>query len=215
MPQAKQKNFKEYKRQVQNDAYYQRPNDYGKEGDDHINLSIQSSTRLGKVFDPAYLKVIDYPFIGKFCSVFSLWCWLKADVIDDSLRRLTGPQLRKHMQYKKMAMSSVPNFKAIIAYATWMKLQDYPNLIEEIKKLSPDIKLLSYDIVRGSELRVCTKYAPLIISIVRELISAVQEEREPNFAMFLDHPDAAALNFLEGALRKVFPEHKIAELKNA
>lgn len=214
MSQVRQQNFKEYKRQVNDDAYYHRPNDFLKEGEDHINLSIQSTTRLGKVFDPAYLKVVNYPYIGKFCSVFSLWSWLKADAVDDSLRRLTGPQLRKHVRYKKMSMSSVPNFKAIVAYATWMKIKDYPSLLEEIKKLSPEVKLLSYDLVKGSELRVCTKYAPLIISIANHIVAAVQEDREPDFSEFLDKPHLSALNYLEGALEKVFPKEKIEALKS-
>lgn len=213
MTDNKKLTFKDYKQQVRKDAHIHRPNDYGQEGEDHINLSIQSTTRMGKIFDPGYLKVVNYPHIGKFCSIFSMWCWLKSSTMDDNLRRLSGHQLVRYIDNNDISMSNVPNFKAIIAKATWDKLQAYPAVLEEMRQLPDNVQLLSYNVIRSSNLRVCTKYAALIIGIAREFISALKQEREPNFDLFVDDPSKASLDYLEGALSKVFSQEKIQAIR--
>lgn len=209
----KKLSFKDLKKQFKANAYFNNPNNFGKEGEDHINISIQSETKIGKIFDPAYLKVINYEHVGKFNSVLSLWYWVRSDNLDDNIRRLTGFKLKKYAEANGIFGKYVPNFKAIIAYATWLKVKDYHGLIKEIKELDPKIKLLSYHTVKSSNLRVCNNYAALIIDISNEIIKAIQESREPDFNKFVDNPDQAGLTFMEGVLSKVLSKDKIEELK--
>lgn len=214
MSQQKPKvTFKDFKKLFKSTAYYNNPNDCGIEGEDHINISIQSSTKLGKLLDPAYLKTINYRYIGKFSSVLSLWYWIRSDKLDDNFRRLTGSKLKVYAETNKVFGNYVPNFKAIIAKATWIKVKSYPNILKEIKELDPNIKLYSYHIVKSSNLRICTNYASMIIEIAEEIINAVKEDREPNFDLFVDKPNVTGLDYLEGVLIKVLPIDKIEEMK--
>lgn len=205
--------FKDLKKQFKSNAYYNSPNNAGKEGVDHINISIQSETRLGKLFDPAYLKTINYRYVGKFNSVLSLWYWVRSPNLDDNFRRLTGAKLKMYAEANGVFGNYVPNFKAIVAKATWVKIKGYPNVLKEIKELDSNVKFYSYHIVKASGLRICTNYAAMIIEVIEEIVKAVKEDREPNFALFVDKPNVADLDFLEGVLAKVMPADRIKEMK--
>lgn len=205
--------FKEHKKQVKSSNYFHRPNNFGVEGKDHINISIHSNAYLGRLLDPSYLKTINYRHIGKFSSVLSLWYWVRSKNLDDALRKLHGVKLKKYLEDNPSISSYVPNFKAIVGVATWIKVKQYPAMLKEIKELDSSIKLLSYSLVKSSELRVCTNYANVIIDIGNEIISAVKEDRVPNFDHFVDNPSLAGLNYLEGILKSVLPSEKLESLK--
>lgn len=210
---GKKTSLRDLKNQFKADAYFNHPNKFDDEGVDHINISIQSDTKLGKLFDPAYLKVINYPFIGKFNSVMSLWFWVRTSDLDDNMRRLTGHKLKSYAESKGVFGSYVPNFKAIIAYATWIKIKNYPGVINELKQLPDSVKFLSYHIVKASGLRLCTNYAALMISIMDHIVKAVKNGEEPDFDCFVDSGSDNNLRYLSGVLGKVMSPSKIAALK--
>ena len=214
MSKSNKVTFKDLKKQFKANAYYNSPNNVGDEGVDHYNISIQSETRLGKLFDPAYLKTINYKHVGKFNSVLSLWYWVRSTNLDDNFRRLTGAKLKLYAEANGVFGNYVPNFKAIVAKATWTKIKGYPNVLKEIKDLDPNKKFYSYHIVKSSGVRICTNYAAMMIEIVEEIVKAVKEDREPNFSLFVDKPHVAGLDFLEGVLSKIMPKDKIEDMKN-
>lgn len=205
--------FKDLKKQFRSNAYYNSPNNVGKEGVDHINISIQSETRLGKLLDPAYLKTINYKYVGKFNSVLSLWYWVRSANLDDNFRRLTGAKLKMYAEANGVFGNYVPNFKAIVAKATWTKIKGYPNILKEIKELDPKLKFYSYHVVKSSGVRICTNYAAMIIDVIEEIVKAVKEDREPNFDLFADKPHVAGLDYLEGVLTKIMPKERIEDMK--
>lgn len=206
--------FKDLKKQFKPTAYFNSPNNFGDEGVDHINISIQSGERIGKLLDPAYLKSINYHHVGKFSSVLSLWHWVRSTDLDDNYRRMSGNELKAYAESNGSFGNYVPNFKAIIGKATWLKVKAYPHIIREIKELPDGLKLLSYHVVKSSNLRICTNYAAIIIDIAKEIITAVKENREPDFSKMVDKPNLAGIDYLEGVLVKVLPAEKIEELKN-
>lgn len=159
---------------------YHLPNSFTQEGVDHINISSQSKTHLGKLLDPSYFKVVNYPHIGKFNSVLNLWYWLKAKDMDDRLRKYTGVRLKKVVETID-TKSIVPNFKAIIAYATYLKLKDYPTAIQELKTLDPAIEFTSYYTPRGSLVRLCSNYAPVVVDVAKHIQQALLKSDEPDF----------------------------------
>jgi len=209
----KKLNLSDLKKKFKSTAYFNSPNKAGKEGVDHINISIQSETRIGKLLDPAYLKAFNYRYVGKFNSVMSMWYWVRSPQLDDNFRRLTGSKLKMYAETNKVFANYVPNFQAIIAQATWLKIKGYANIIKEIKELDPNIKLYSYHIVKSSNLRICTNYASMIIEIAEELFKAIREDREPDFSLFADRPNVSGLDNLEGVLSKILPKEKIEEMK--
>lgn len=156
------------------------PNKFSKEGLDHINISSKSLTRLGKMLDPSYGKVIYYPGIGKFSSVLNLWYWVMSDPLDDSLRNLSGHKLTNKI--KSINTKRVYHFKAIIAYATYLKLKEYPDILEEIRTLRDDIVFLSYYTPPHSLVRVTSAYAKVIVEIISEVVKQIKlDKTEPDF----------------------------------
>ena len=206
----------QYKTQKKNkrlNNYYNFPNEYQKEGVDHINIGIQSTMAIGKIFDPGYVKNINYPYIGKFSSVSSLWYWIRSEKLDDNYRKLVGPSIKKYSNGKSVRDKFVPNFKAIIGYATWLKIKQYPNIIEQISKLDDSKKLLSYHVIKTSNVRVCTSYAGFIIDIAEVIIKAVKEGVEPNFDCFVTDDKMKDLYYLEGFLSLIRSNAEILEMK--
>lgn len=195
-------------------SYSHQPNKFGKEGEDHINISINSETRLGKVLSLEYIKTFYYPNIGKFGSVSSLWFWVRSENLDDNLRNLTGNKLQDYVKENKAYGVYTPNFKAIIGYATWLKISKYPSLIEELKNLDTSkIVFLSYRTIKSSGIRLSTKFSELLIDIANEITRAVKENSEPNFDFLCDNKDEAGLFYLEGVLKRILTTEKIEELK--
>ncbi len=213
MSESRKMTFKDLKNKVKPNVYYNFPNNFGEEGVDHLNIGIQSSTRLGKILDPGYIKVINYPYIGKFSSVLSLWFWLRSKDLDDNFRRFTGHKLKKYAESKEAFGNYVPNFKAIIGYATWLKVRNYGYILKDMKELPDNLKLLSYHIVKNSGLRVCTNYAGLIIDISQVIIDAVKNDEVPDFSLFVEDKTQAGMLYLEGFLRGFMPLERIEEMK--
>ena len=184
-------------------VYFNYPNSFKKEGEDHININLQSNTTIGLLLTPEYIKVINYPHLGKFSSVLSLWYWVRSQNKDDRIRRMVGNELKSYAEKNKLYKNYVSNFKAIMAKATWIKVKAYPSIIEEIRKLGPDIKLLSYYVVKSSEVRITTKYAEFIISVGNEIIDAVKNDREPNFDFLIDTPEESDMDYTGGILKTI------------
>lgn len=173
------------------------PNSFGEEGVDHINISGAALTPLGKVLDPSYRKQLIYPHIGKFGSVLNLWHWLKSDPLDDTLRKLAGRKLRDYLRENKGYARHVPNFKAIIATATYHKLKDYPLLLAELRDLSPETEFLSYYSPNGSAVRMCSSYATVVNEIAKVIKAELEKGHEPDFSILRTPCHNSGLYYLE------------------
>lgn len=192
------------------------PNSYLEEGVDHINISSRSSTFIGKLLDPSYGKSFEYPHIGRFNSVLSLWYWLRKRPLNDNLRRGSGTNLRNKIAEKTKGHDNVfvPNFLSIIGYATWLKLQSYPHAIEEIRNLPPTVDLISYYVPRASCVRICSSYASGIIPIVQVIREAINRGVEPDFSVTATHPELRDLHWLEGFLTDIHGAAAVKKMKS-
>lgn len=183
---------------------YHRPNTFGVEGVDHINISSRSETWLGKLLDPSYFRTVDYPHIGKFASVLNLWHWLRSEPNHDVLRKAHGDKQRKILE-NHCTNAFVPNFSAIIGQATYDKIKHYPETLEEIRKLAPETLLLSYYVPKNVVLRVCSNYANVIIPAVEVIVAAVREQQEPDFSCLLPKDADTSYAYLGPFLKQRFP----------
>jgi hypothetical protein len=65
---------------------------YGEEGVDHINISIKSSTELGRFLSNRFKTPFTHPEFGDFQSVEGLWCFLSYEIpnpaTEERVRRL-------------------------------------------------------------------------------------------------------------------------------
>lgn len=193
---------------------FSNPNAFGEEGVDHLNISNQSKTQLGLLLDPSYFKVVDYPHIGKFGSVMNLWYWLKASPLDDSLRRVTGFRLKDKVSSGN-TQNRVPNFRAIIATATYLKLKQYPHCLKQLRELPEGRQILSYYVPKGTGLRMCSNYAELVCSLVSVIRLALREGAEPDFTKLATYPSDARYFFLEPFLLENFGADRLAEFTTA
>ena len=180
------------------------PNQYGKEGVDHINISPLSECWMGKLIDPSYLKTVNYPEIGKFGSVTNLWYWLRSDPPMDAFRRASGVKLRMLLN-EGLATAYTPNFRAIIAWATYEKLKAYSRDLAELKRLPESVTFLSYYIPDSTSLRVCSNYANVMVPIIDLIRKSLREGVEPDFASMLPDDADTSYCFLGPLLKQRFP----------
>lgn len=185
---------------------FNHPNSFGKEGVDHINISNTSKTQLGRVLDPSYYKTFTYPHLGGFKSVLNLWCWLKTEPLDDSIRKLTGHHLKSRLRGTSCA---VIHFKAIIAVATYEKLKSYPALIKQLKRLPDDVQFVSYYHPSGSAVRLCSGYAAVITEIANVIRQEIKTGREPDFTSLATRGHNCALSYLEPFVREHFGQERV------
>lgn len=191
---------------------YSNPNAFGKEGVDHINMSNQSTTQLGLVLDLSYLKVVDYPHIGKFASVSNLWYWLKSSPLDDSLRRAKGIRL-KSLAASINTRGKVANFKSIIGMATYAKLKDYPHCMKQLKTLPEDVQIISYYVPKGTGIRMCSNYIVVVNDVVELIRRAVIKGVEPDFSELADDIHGCGYSFLKPFLLENFGEEGLLEFE--
>lgn len=150
--------------------HYLKPNSLGKEGVDHINVSYCSSSRLGRLLDPNYAKVVHLPEYGKFRSAVSLYYWIKTGRKDDRLRVLTRNKLIRYITDNKLYINkSQEPTNDIIDRVTMIKLENYPDLLEQFISLPRTTIFTSYIINKNTGLRVVTSYAKPILNTVKRL----------------------------------------------
>jgi hypothetical protein len=160
------------------------PNRFGEDGVDHINLNIHAKTFIGKTLSIEASGGFYYPYLGRFNSVNAFWVWLHDYGFNDSIRRMSRRRISEYKKSTKLNTSYIHNFQAMIAYATWLKVHNNKRFIEEVKK-SDDLPLLCYYVVPSSGVRVQFNFAPWFVRIAKEIITAIKEDREPNFDLFV------------------------------
>lgn len=183
---------------------YNFPNSFGEEGIDHINISLSSTLHIGRLMSPDYRRAIVYPKIGKFASVLSLWYWLKSGDFDDAIRRLTGDKLKLYVTTRQKKPVNVPNFKAVIGKATWLKILSSETAVSHIKHLPDNLEVLSYKPSNGSNLRIATPYASVVVDVMKEIIIAVKKDETPDFSKFVTLGDKASNCYLDEFLSRHF-----------
>ena len=178
-------------------ATHHQPNAYGNEGVDHLNISIYSQSALGRILDPSFQKRFEYPHLGRFASVLNLWHWLKSEPLNDALRTAHGRRLKAQLK-DSPSRRHVPNFSAIVGYATHLKLLHYPHAYQELKDSHGRLELLCYHQPKGCSVRVCSAHASVIVPVVQAL-AAHQDDGAPDLRAFITSPDRKDEQYYVGA----------------
>jgi len=160
------------------------PNRFGEDGVDHININIYGKTYIGRALSIEAPGSFYYPYLGRFSSVNAFWVWLHDYNFNDSIRKMSRRRIYEYKKTTKLNTSYIHNFQAMIAYATWLKLHNNKRFIEEAKKYN-DLPLLCYYTVPDSGIRVQFNFAPWFVRIAKEIITAIKEDRDPDFNMFV------------------------------
>lgn len=209
----KKMTFTELRDNYKRNQYYNFPNNFGDEGVDHYNINISAESFIGKLFSADYRVTIEYPYLGKFPSVMSLHHWVKSKDKNEVFRSLTGDKLRNYVVRSKEHGGYAPNFKAIIALATWIKINKYPRIVEQLKDLDTDkIKFLSYTTVSGSCIRTASQVTDFYVDIANRCVEAIKKGVEPDFSDFCDKPEQGRLGYAEGVLRSFLGHPKVDKM---
>lgn len=149
-------------------------NNLKEEGVDHINVSPLSKLTIGRILDPQYPLPVNYPHVGRFRSVLSLWYWVRCRDHNDSPRHLVGRALKALS--KELDLVKVNNFNEIIGFSTVLKIyqnqkdERVKRAIDELSKLPPDARVISY-ITLKSGIRTSTSYSGVVVPGAQETIS--------------------------------------------
>lgn len=94
-----------------------------KDGEDHINISYQGKTQLGRMLSPPYQAGFELPDDGRFLSVGGYWHWLVFGREED-YRRAFGDQVFLQGSFDSEAeIVKTQEFKEKILRATWHKIR--------------------------------------------------------------------------------------------
>lgn len=178
-------NFKDLCKVMQQ-RKYNKPNTYKKEGDDHINISLQSNLPIGQFLDPSYVYNFDTGIGGEFKSVLNLIFWLRSDPLDDGIRVMKRSQLM--MLARSRRLKPIKNHLLILLYYTYQKVLSNEVQVANLKKLKDGVEVLSYKTDKKSNLRITNGNASIVCPVMTEVIAAIKEDREPNYSRFIDNP---------------------------
>ena len=105
------------------------------DGKTHINIWINSPTKLGKMLSHFYESAFVHPYFGPFNSMEGFWHYIQNKERDDALRSLSGMAAKKYG--KELEWRHVENFQEIIIAANYYKIEQNA----ELKKLFVDESL--------------------------------------------------------------------------
>lgn len=188
------------------------PNEYGVDGIDHINVSPDAHTHLGRLLDPCYIKVFEYPYIGKFCSVRALWGWLRHYPLDDKFRRASKKDLMRLFTYNHENCVYVPNFLAIVAQATYIKLCMDPKALSDFKRLYKEKDFVSYSIPPRCVVRVKNGHSDILMACLQAIAEELDKPTPPDFSRLCKHPKGVGYFYLESFLRKTMSDEILDRL---
>jgi hypothetical protein len=96
----------------------------------------------------------------------------------------------------------VPNFKAIIANATYLKLQNDPASLQALVTARKTKTFLSYYTPANGVVRVNSGYNQLILDVVHHIGEQAVSANKFDFISLCDKPELGGWNYLEGYLKE-------------
>ncbi len=159
------------------------PNSYREEGVDHINISMFSKVKLGKMLHPGYRKMFTFSDLGEFKSVTNFGYWLAYGANVDELRTLPIGKIPKYINDNNLVKNKQKNHRQMLMEATCIKLSAYPHLVDELVNLPDTMVFLSYRKVKGSPVRLSTGFGYTAISsalYAKKTFTEIKEQLKNN-----------------------------------
>jgi len=157
---------------------------WGRDGEDHININSQANTEIGKYLSIRAIKRFDHPILGHFVSLNSVWSFAKARNHADKIRTLENPfKLREFMRACGGEHHSVINFRVILLHTAYLRLLTNPSMMHAL--IHSELPFDSYTVL-GSGLRQRNDYSSWFCRGYEEIRRALKEQTEPNLRSFFD-----------------------------
>jgi hypothetical protein len=161
--------------------------EYKADGEDHVNVGNNAKTQYGRLLSNGYKCRLEHPVFGNFTTIEGFWNYLKTG--DDRFRSPT----RNIGDLREVVKSrSLPGFQYLILEAIYYKLKAYRKRLIDLGKpyagLPLDVYYLRMVKTGDSEpgyIPVRVTYFDWYLRGLKEVISAVIEQREPDLTEFL------------------------------
>lgn len=101
------------------------------DGITHYNIYSKSNSRIGKFLTHFIRTPFQHPTLGNFESMEGFWYFIKTGCKDDYLRSLYGYAAKEYG--KKLPVVKNSEFDQLIAEASRIKMETYPEMKEAIK----------------------------------------------------------------------------------
>lgn len=170
---------------------------YEGDGLDHINVYLDPKTELGAILSPFTIHPFVSPFFGRFNSRQGLYFYLLSSNGDEAFRTMVPTRMRNYARNRVSIQAFAPNLKYFMTKALWSQVSGNERAIELLKDNQlPFDAYYSYQ-YRDGDLVSKVLSRPShntiwMIQAVNEISAAVKENREPNFAKFIDRPEELA-----------------------
>ena len=102
------------------------------DGTDHINISFDGHTELGRMLSYFYYSPFIHPYFGPFNCMEGFWRYFKTDECDDNLRKLSGSKAKFYG--KTLTPVRRQNFKQIVFSANYHKVIQNPRMMQLLKE---------------------------------------------------------------------------------
>lgn len=179
------------------------PSMWKKEGQDHINLSQQSTQKLGRFLDLDYSRQFDHPILGQFRSLNGLWFFLRAKEPSDKLRGMRGQELKDYARYHCGGMSPdlQRHFKAVIIHSAWLRVRQFKDIEAMLKASTLPLDVYS----ASSVIRSRPDYGHWLARGYEEIRQALKEEREIDLGIFTDRKFKDIADIYLDTLKRIMP----------
>lgn len=152
----------------------------------HINVSIQSRSDLGKALHPDFNLPWTHPEFGEFLSIRAFWQFILGEKADDRLRTMHSRELKEYAQNRRgmTPRSQMPNFQALTLIATYYRIQSLPGLKEML--MDSHLGLDSYQPANREGPARRNEFASWFIPGLEIIRFALLKSEKPNFSDFMD-----------------------------
>lgn len=141
---------------------------YKGDGVDHINVSTEAKTELGKLLCSSAYLPFNHPVLGKFSSIMAFNHYIVSAERDDRMRNASPKDLR--LLADAGTRVTVHSLWTLIFYATWIQVNAYPALVEALKTNELPFDLYKQKSFRGMPV---TLYRPDLHDVSLEIIEAI------------------------------------------
>lgn len=152
----------------------------------HINVSIQSRSDLGKALHPDFNLPWTHPDFGQFLSIRAFWQFILGEKADDRLRNMHSRELKEYAQNRRgvTPRGQMPNFQALTLIAAYYRIQNLPGLKEMF--MDSHLGLDSYQPANREGPARRNEFASWFIPGLEIIRFAMLKEEKPNFSDFMD-----------------------------
>lgn len=153
------------------------PSAWVKDGEDHINVSKNGNTDLGRWLSTSYAFDFNHPVLANFRSMDNLSAFIRMSTFDDRVRTQGNfGKVREMVQAAGGYLKNMVNYRAIMIHSLYLRALANERLLHQL--ITSSLPFDSYTQQEGTGLR--QRFEPLIFMVagLRDIREALKNRRE-------------------------------------